>query len=197
MQYVMVESRLSDPIKVGPQGVPALSSSTMTVQQPGRRVRVSCMRMMTLTLFGIGTLKISKLKSGKKQIFLLSGSMTIGWSAVVPRQSYLLFAPKNSGEMGYFFIQSMTLEDSHRIQIIMNKVLRSLTNLDQDTHTWYLLKTSGFLSFHQMCAHSTLKTAHKILIPKEPEYLYKKLMNSTSSNDRPRLGAWRQIPGCS
>ena len=81
----------------------------------------------------------------------------------------------------------MTLEDSHRIQIIMNKVLRSLTNLDQDTHTWYLLKTSGFLSFHQMCAHSTLKTAHKILIPKEPEYLYKKLMNSTSSNDRPRL----------
>ena len=82
--------------------------------------------------------------------------------------------------------QSLTREDSHRIQIIMNKVLRSLTNLDQDTHIWYLLKASGFLSFHQMCAHSTLKTAHKIMITKEPEYLYNQLMNSTSTISRPR-----------
>ena len=74
--------------------------------------------------------------------------------------------------------QALTREDSHRIQTIMNVVLRVLTNLGQETPIWLLLKNSGFLSFHQMCAHATLKTTKKILQSKEPVYLYEALKSS-------------------
>ena len=82
--------------------------------------------------------------------------------------------------------QALTRDNSRKVQISMNVVLRSLTSLDAETPIWFLLKTSGFLSFHQMCAHSTLKTAHKILVTQQPEYLYKKLFESTESFVRPR-----------
>ena len=82
--------------------------------------------------------------------------------------------------------QALTRDDSHKIQTVMNVVLRSLTKLDGYTPIWFLLKTSGFLSFHQMCAHSTLKSAHKIMTSKLPEYLHKKLVESTQVAVRPR-----------
>ena len=82
--------------------------------------------------------------------------------------------------------QSLTRQDSHKVQTIMNVVLRSLTNLDSDTAIWFLLKKSGFLSIHQMCAHSTLKTTYKILTTCQPEYLYQKLIEATQNVVRPR-----------
>ena len=82
--------------------------------------------------------------------------------------------------------QALTRDDSHKVQVSMNVVLRSLTSLDIETPVWSLLKTSGFLSFHQMCAHSTLKTAHKILATRQPEYLYEKLSESIETAVRPR-----------
>ena len=51
---------------------------------------------------------------------------------------------------------------------------------------YFLIRSSGFLSFHQMCAHSTLKTTHKILSIKEPVELFQAISNSRLSADRPR-----------
>ena len=63
----------------------------------------------------------------------------------------------------------------------MNRVLGSVTKMDRETPIQLLLQTSGFLSFHQMCAHSILKTAHKVLITEKPVYLYQKLVASTEA----------------
>ena len=81
---------------------------------------------------------------------------------------------------------ALSREDSHQIQIIMNVVLRALTNLGKETPIPLLIRSSGFLSFHQMCAHSTLKTTHKILSTKEPVELFQAISNSRPSADRPR-----------
>ena len=72
--------------------------------------------------------------------------------------------------------QTLTRDDSHQLQVVMNRVLRSVTKMDRETPIQLLLQTSGFLSFHQMCAHSILKTAHKVLITEKPVYLYEKLV---------------------
>ena len=62
----------------------------------------------------------------------------------------------------------------------------ALRNLGQEIPIPLLLRRSGFLSFHQMCAHSTLKTTHKILSTKEPVELFQAISNSRPSADRPR-----------
>ena len=82
--------------------------------------------------------------------------------------------------------QAMSRESSHQVQVIMNIVLRALTNLEQETPIWLLLKRSGFLSFHQMCAHSVLKTTQKILTKKEPSALYQAISETQPATDRAR-----------
>jgi hypothetical protein len=82
--------------------------------------------------------------------------------------------------------QAMTREDSHTIQVIMNIVLRCLTNLPKETPIRLLLKTSGFLSFHQMCAFYTICLAKKIILAQAPKYLYEALINSQPDPNRPR-----------
>ena len=67
-------------------------------------------------------------------------------------------------------LTALTRDDSHKIQVVMNVVLRAMTNLDVETSVWQLLYVRGFLSFHQMCAYSTICTT--ILIHKVPKYLY-------------------------
>ena len=71
--------------------------------------------------------------------------------------------------------KAMTREDSRTIQVITNIVLRAITNLDKETPVKVLLEKSGFLSFHQMCAFSTICTAKKILLSGQPKYLYDSL----------------------
>ena len=78
---------------------------------------------------------------------------------------------------------AMTRDDSKNIQIIINVVLRSLTNLDNETPVRVMLEKSGFLSFHQMCAFSTVCMTRKIIISKQPSYLYDILHESMSNND--------------
>ena len=68
----------------------------------------------------------------------------------------------------------------------MNVVLRSLTNLDQDTPIRVLLKRSGFLSFHQLCAYSTINMTHRILQRKEPTRLYQALSDLKPAANRSR-----------
>ena len=57
--------------------------------------------------------------------------------------------------------QALTREDSHDIQLLINVVLRAITNLGSETPVRQLLKTSGFLSFYQMCAFSTFCTMNQ------------------------------------
>ena len=80
----------------------------------------------------------------------------------------------------------MTKEDSRQIQVIINVVLRSLTKLPFETPVCTLLEQSGYLSFHQMCAHATLKLAQKILVTKQPEVLFSVLSNYKPLGNRPR-----------
>ena len=47
---------------------------------------------------------------------------------------------------------AFTKDDNMQLQIIMNKVLRSLTGLDRETPVTTLHDTSGQLSVHQRCA---------------------------------------------
>ena len=79
--------------------------------------------------------------------------------------------------------QALTREDSHDIQVLINVVLRAITNLGSETPVRQLLKTSGFISFHQMCAFSTICTTQKIIIHKELKYLYETLVR-----ERPDTG---------
>ena len=60
----------------------------------------------------------------------------------------------------------------------MNTVLCALTKLGQDTPVK--------LSFHQMCAHSVIKTTQQIIQKKEPVRLYEKITNYRPAADSPR-----------
>ena len=63
-------------------------------------------------------------------------------------------------------------EDIMKLQVLVNKVLRSLTGLHRDTHVTTLVARSGQLSVHQRMALSTVVSVHKSLINKEPHYTY-------------------------
>ena len=63
-------------------------------------------------------------------------------------------------------------EDNLKLQVLVNKVLRSLTGLDNDTSTSVLSSTSGQLSVHQRTALFTITSVHKSLKTCEPSYNY-------------------------
>ena len=81
---------------------------------------------------------------------------------------------------------SMSREDSRQVQVIINVVLRALTKLPFETPVQTLLEQSGLLSFHQMCAHSTMKLAHRILKTEQPEVLFSILSNHRPIGNRSR-----------
>ena len=59
-----------------------------------------------------------------------------------------------------------------KLQILVNKVLRSLTGLDRDTPVSVLSATSGKLSVQQRTALFTLNTVHRSLKNHEPSYSF-------------------------
>ena len=61
-------------------------------------------------------------------------------------------------------------EDNQKLQVLMNKVLRSLTGLEYETPVTVLLESSGQLSVHQRSALFTLTSVHKTLHSKNPVY---------------------------
>ena len=61
-------------------------------------------------------------------------------------------------------------EDVLKLQILMNKVLRSLTGLPRDTPVTTLIARSGHLSVHQRTALFTVVSVYKSLKNKEPHY---------------------------
>ena len=77
-------------------------------------------------------------------------------------------------------------EDNRKLQVLMNKVLRSMTGLDYETPVSVLLDQSGQLSVHQKTALFTLTSVHKALISKEPTYSHSAFNLSPDFVQNPR-----------
>ena len=77
--------------------------------------------------------------------------------------------------------RAFTKEDNYNIQVIMNKVLRSLTGLPRETPIRLLLEKSGYLSVQQLAAYHTLVTTFKVLLNKEPVYIFNNLSQNTNN----------------
>ena len=71
-------------------------------------------------------------------------------------------------------------EDIAKLQVLVNKVLRSLTGLPRDTPVSVLTATSGQLSVHQRAALSTVTLVYKALTTKEPHNIYENLQPEPS-----------------
>ena len=70
-----------------------------------------------------------------------------------------------------------------KLQVLVNKVLRSLTGLGRDTPVSVLCNVSGKLSVHQRTALYTLTSVHKVMLTKKLVYSYENLV---SSHDPPQ-----------
>ena len=79
---------------------------------------------------------------------------------------------------------AFTKDDSRRLQVLQNKVLRMMVdNSDRNTPTTELLKKSGMLSVHQLGAYHTLQTVFKTVTRQQPIYLAKRLPLKKPSED--------------
>ena len=78
-------------------------------------------------------------------------------------------------------------EDLLKLQILMNKVLRSLTSLPIDTPVSVLLDKSGQLSVHQRTALYTATSIHKSITTKEPHFSSQILELWQTTERNPRL----------
>ena len=72
-------------------------------------------------------------------------------------------------------------EDAMKLQVLMNKVLRSLTGLPRETPVTTLVARSGQLSVHQRTALFTVVSIYKSLTNREPHY------TTSSLKTRPNL----------
>ena len=80
---------------------------------------------------------------------------------------------------------AFTKEENLKLQVLVNKVLRSLTGQDRDTPVTVLTDTSGQISVHQQTALFTLTSVHKALQKQQPAHSYSQLrLNPTHENAR-------------
>ena len=70
---------------------------------------------------------------------------------------------------------AFTKEDMRKLQVLQNKVLRLKCGLGYEARTTELVAKTGDLSVHQLCAYTTLTTAHRAITTKKPHYLHNKL----------------------
>ena len=68
-------------------------------------------------------------------------------------------------------------EDNMKLQVLVNKVLRSISGLERDTPISVLSSTTGQLSVHQRCAFFTLTSVHRSISSQEPKYSYSSFQN--------------------
>ena len=78
-------------------------------------------------------------------------------------------------------------EDSMKLQVLVNKVLRALTGLDRDTPVSVLSSRSGQLSVHQRTALFSLTSVHKVLQSQEPAYSLSRLKPNQDQDEPARL----------
>ena len=78
-------------------------------------------------------------------------------------------------------------EDNMKLQILVNKVLRSLTGLESDTTVSVLSSVSGKLSVQQRTAFFTINSVHRSMQTREPQYSYSTLKPTANlENEVPR-----------
>ena len=82
---------------------------------------------------------------------------------------------------------AFTKDDNAKLQILVNKVLRSLTGLDRDTPVVTLHATSGQLSVQQRTAMFTIVSVHKSIQKKQPAYNYSRLQPNSALVDVRRI----------
>ena len=73
-----------------------------------------------------------------------------------------------------------------KLQVLVNKVLRSLTGLDRDTPVSVLTAKSGKISVHQRTALFTLCSVHRALSTKEPTYSFSSLKQRSMDFEQDR-----------
>ena len=76
---------------------------------------------------------------------------------------------------------AFTKEDNRRLQILVNKVLRSLTGLDRDAPPQELHRKSNQLSVNQRCAYFSILLVHKVLQHRQPKYHYEQLVSKQNN----------------
>ena len=76
-------------------------------------------------------------------------------------------------------------EDNAKLQVLVNKVLRSVTGMDRDTPISVLATTSGKLSVQQRTALFTINSVHRSLTSQEPAYSYSVFKNERNPADNP------------
>ena len=82
--------------------------------------------------------------------------------------------------------KAFTKEDSRRLQVLQNKMLRILLkNPDRNTPTSELLNDSKELSVHQLGAFHTLQTVFKTAYKEEPKYMYERMKQRTPEENGP------------
>ena len=70
---------------------------------------------------------------------------------------------------------SIAKEDIRKLQVLQNKCMRMLTNMDRDTATSTLLHRTKFLSVHQMIAQHTAVQVFNVFKNRLPLYHYQRL----------------------
>ena len=73
---------------------------------------------------------------------------------------------------------AFTKDDNRKLQVLVNKVLRSLTGLPYDTPVSQLVAASGQLSVHQRTAYHTLTSMYKTIKSGLPRYSRDRLEES-------------------
>ena len=70
---------------------------------------------------------------------------------------------------------AFTKSNMRKLQILQNKILRIKCGLGYETRTNELIEKTGDLSVHQLCAYTTLTSAHRTIISKQPHFMHSKL----------------------
>ena len=78
--------------------------------------------------------------------------------------------------MGNRRYSAFTKEDSRRLQVLQNQVLKMLVdNPERNIPTKVLLEKTNMLSVHQLAAFHTIQTVFKTVTKEEPKYLHERL----------------------
>ena len=86
---------------------------------------------------------------------------------------------------------AFTKDDNRRLQILVNKVLRSLTGMDYDTPVAQLIAASGQLSVHQRTAFHTITSMFKTIQTGLPKYNSDRMNESRPLNLADTRGSMR------
>ena len=78
---------------------------------------------------------------------------------------------------------AFTKEDSRRLQVLQNRVMKLRTGLRTGTPTVQLLQASGCLSVNQLTAFHTMVNIFKVLTSGKPGYIGEKLQLRQQEND--------------